>query len=138
MKGSTIRNLIAVALVSASALYGQSNQVVQANIPFDFQVGKQALSAGTYNVHRLNDSSRLLVIANRQYVKVNALLNPLTVEESDSAPKLVFLRYGDQYILSQICNGNGCASLPKQRTEQDRAFASSPETVTVYAAAGLP
>jgi hypothetical protein len=137
MKRSMVRNLVAVTLLSASALYGQSSQAVQANIPFDFQVGKQALAAGTYRVHRLNDSSHLLVFANKQHVKVTALANPRTIEISQSAPKLVFLKYGDQYILSQVCNGDGCANMAEpQRTGREWAFASAPEMVTVYA--GLP
>ncbi|GAC1648074.1 MAG: hypothetical protein NVS9B15_06710 [Acidobacteriaceae bacterium] len=136
MKRSMIRNLVAVTLLSASALYAQSSQKVQANIPFDFQVGSKALAAGTYSVRQLNDSSHMLLIENRQHVKVNAIARPRTTEASDARPKLVFSRYGDQYILSQVCNGDGCANMPKQRVEREWALAMAPEMVTVFA--GLP
>lgn len=104
MKTQFFRFLVlsfAFLIFSASA-FAQSGDQNSFEIPFSFNVGKDKLPAGKYEVKRVSSSSFLLRNATGDVAVI--ALSPLTINEKalENAEKLVFNRYGNQYFLRQI------------------------------------
>jgi hypothetical protein len=109
----------AIVLTASMALAGSSVRAsdVDVTVPFSFIVSAKALPPGTYHisvdaqqgktlVRGLNDG--VFVIANHVYV-------PDTAE-----PKLVFHRYGEDYVLREVWTGDGVENqLPEPRREKE-------------------
>ena len=134
MKRTMMNGLMAVALLAGTALHAQSSQKVVADVPFDFHGGSVALAAGAYMIQPASDSSSsVLRIANRDHARINSMAMSQSWKRDTGRPRLVFSRYGDEYFLSEICNGEECAELTKQRREREIAEVTSPESVTVIA-----
>ncbi len=73
---------------------------VRATIPFEFRMGQQVLSAGTYTVHH---SEGLLILRDANGGKATMGLTIATEPPTDSSTAvLVFHRYGDTYFLGEI------------------------------------
>ena len=120
MKRTMMNSLMAVALVAGSALHAQSTQKIHANVPFDFQAGKIAMAAGDYSIAPLSDNSVLtLKIADRNHVKVSGMANGITTKQDKGRPRLVFAHVDGQYFLTQVCNGEDCTQMTKQRRQRD-------------------
>ena len=137
MKRTMMNSLMAVALVAGSALHAQSTQKIHANVPFDFQAGKIAMAAGDYSIAPLSDNSVLtLKIADRNHVKVSGLANGITTKRDNGRPRLVFANVDGQYFLTQVCNGEDCTQMSKQRRQREmEARGASAEIVAVDAIA---
>ncbi len=87
-----------LGLAGASAM-AQTASKVEVDIPFEFSAGKATLKAGVYSIRR--NSANLLVLRNSDGKSV--ILNaPLTVESKDKGERLVFNRYGEKYVLTQV------------------------------------
>ena len=85
---------LAVGSVSA-----QTPGKVEVTIPFEFTAGKATLQAGVYSIRKT--SANLLVLRNSEGESV--ILNaPLSVESKDKGERLVFNRYGDEFVLTQV------------------------------------
>jgi len=110
--------LAAVAALSVPA--AQAGEV-RAKIPFSFTVNQKTLPPGTYNVS--NNSATLLVSG--VHDGALAITNALLGDRSTGA-KLVFHRYGDQYILREVWMGSGNGRvLPAPRMEREIASRSA-------------
>ena len=110
--------LAAVAALSVPA--AQAGEV-RAKIPFSFTVNHKTLPPGTYNVS--NNSATLLVSG--VHDGALAITNALLGDRSTGA-KLVFHRYGDQYILREVWMGSGNGRvLPAPRMEREIASRSA-------------
>jgi len=104
--------LIAIA-VFATALTtnasGQTGKTVRVNVSFDFQIGDRIYPAGEYWIESLNlQNDNILRIrsvgdANKQQIFFANHSNAGTSQ----TPKLVFLKYGDSYSLTQIVLDSG-------------------------------
>lgn len=93
-----------VFIVGASPfLYSQTQMTTLFNVqvPFDFRVGSSHLSAGHYRVLHVGSH---LILFQRDDGKAQGLIPVLVSDRplGESASKLVFNRYGDQYFLSQV------------------------------------
>lgn len=120
MKRTMMNSLMAVALVAGTALHAQSTQKVKANVPFDFHAGKTMMAAGVYKIAPLSDSAPLaLNVADSQHVKISTLANGTTWKKDEGRARLVFLRYEGEYFLTQVCNGEECTQLRKERRQQE-------------------
>ncbi|HEU0253710.1 MAG TPA: hypothetical protein VFR12_11815 [Pyrinomonadaceae bacterium] len=87
-----------LGLAGASAK-AQTASKVEVDIPFEFSAGKATLKAGVYSIRR--NSANLLVL--RDSVGKSVILNaPLSVESKDKGERLVFNRYGEKYVLTQV------------------------------------
>lgn len=103
MKTQFFRFLVlsfAFVVFSISA-FAQSGPLT-VEIPFNFHVGNERISAGKYELKRISTNSFLLRNESGS-VKVLAQ-TPLTLEDTkaETSEKLVFNRYGDKYFLRQI------------------------------------
>lgn len=84
-------------------------RVLTARIPFTFEVGKVKLPAGQYEIETVTTGSgtlqtiRLLNSTLVNYFYTNAV----ETYDRNSKPELVFHRYGNEYFLTQIRNGDG-------------------------------
>jgi len=105
MKNQTYR-LVAIlgiflglAVVSVRA---QAPSKVEVNIPFEFSAGKTTLQPGMYTIKRMSGNN---VTLRSEDGKSSVILNaPVTDTSSNpnAVERLVFVRYGEQYALSQI------------------------------------
>ena len=110
-------------LLVVSAAKAQSTNV-RANIPFDFVVGNQTLSAGTYQLSSIDNVRGITVrnLANREARMV------LTHDASKLQPSdntvLIFHRMGDEYFLSEIwVEGNSRGvEVPQSKIEKQMAM----------------
>ena len=97
-----IMMLAGVLAVCAQAQTNSSQRVI-ASIPFAFNVGKTTLPAGKYTITVLNPTSDRKTLQIRSLngrASAIVLTTTSSGRESDNA-KLVFERYGDQYVFAQ-------------------------------------
>lgn len=97
-----ILNLTAVAFVLLLGVATSQAQHLVASIPFDFQVGAQHMAAGQYEVGISGDgllTIRGLDTTDGAFVLTNSIGS---VDPGQEAPRLVFLRLGSAYHLSQV------------------------------------
>jgi hypothetical protein len=133
LKGFWAAGLVAVlAVLSVSADAAE----IRCNVPFSFTVNGNTLPAGTYRVSTETAQGTLFV---RGYAQAAFALTGRIESSKDTAAKLVFNKYGDQYILKEARMGGGIGrELPTSRLErtlaraaQDRKVATSVEQVVV-------
>ena len=127
-----------LAVVAAPA--GAQSIRIKSNIPFEFVYGDITMPAGEYDLrsNAVNGTVSLQsldqqVFANRFSVAAKAW-NPV----ADGKARLVFNRYGNQYYLSQIWDGQGVQGreFSQSRTERElakTAMARQFERVTILA-----
>ena len=103
---NTIYGLVAILGIflgfAVASVHAQEPSQVKVNIPFAFSVGKTTLQGGVYSIKRMSSNNVTLRIEDgKSSVIVNA---PVTHNSSDpeAVERLVFNRYGEQYVLSQI------------------------------------
>jgi hypothetical protein len=99
MKTQLLRTSL-VALMAAVIGYGQSSQM-RADIPFSFVAGGATLPAGEYTVDM---STRGIIVVKSVEQKASAVIFSMPVESLgvQSSSKLIFHRYGNTYLLSQV------------------------------------
>ncbi len=150
MKKQILSVVATLSLIVPMAIIGFAGLTyrVSAEIPFDFVVGNKQLKAGKYYVGRLstiNTTGTLIIRSDDAKDAVNFNVNGVT-DKSDQEPRLVFRRYGNQYFLAQIFDGesNQGFGLMKSKTEREVAKKNDtitlnngkPELVTIVAQAG--
>lgn len=126
-RSKTMRWRIAVVLVAllwaAPQVMAQNVRVV-ADIPFQFQVGQEARSAGEWTISRI-DSIAFPVIRLRHLTNGQTMLavgTPLyRLSNGPWEAKLVFNRYGDRYYLSEVW-GDGGVGVYLMPSEEERAL----------------
>jgi hypothetical protein len=131
--GSTMSRLSTVAgfLLSISLLAGplalvpaaQAQNGVIANIPFEFSVNNQRLTAGTYFLELT--SSHLMRLRNTRTRKGQFLMVlPEHTKATPSQGRLIFNRYGSNLYLSQvwISGSNEYSKCVQSRSERQSIF----------------
>jgi hypothetical protein len=106
-------------LIVVSSAQAQETRV-RADIPFDFIVGNQVLSAGEYMVASEGATNQVIVIrSNDRKTAVLALTNSCWSSKPSDTTKLVFHHLAGRYFLSQIwaAGNNGGRQLPASRFE---------------------
>ncbi len=133
LKGFWAAGLVAVlAVLSVSAEAAE----IKCNVPFSFTVNGKTLPAGTYRVSVEAAQGTLFV---RGSAQAALSLTGVIQSPKDTEAKLVFHKYGDQYILKQAWMGGGSGrELPESRLEralaraaQDRKVATGFERVVI-------
>jgi|WetSurMetagenome_2_1015567.scaffolds.fasta_scaffold550123_2 hypothetical protein len=131
----TILNILVLlisCLMASPARAGQ-DQILRANVPFDFIIGTTTFPAGAYSVAKDSPSGSLWVqsrTCNRAYILQTI---PLAPPDFSGKPRLVFNRHGSAYFLSQVVSDKtGKQGLIKSKREREMALASLlHQTVTV-------
>ena len=127
-------------LVVVSAHAQDPGAGIRASIPFDFIVEGKTLSAGQYEIRRINDEPTGLMIQNVYHRRDEALFQtePTDAHRVPNHSLLVFHRYGDSYFLSEIVSAGEETAEELRPTREERHMRSEmaknnaePETVTV-------
>jgi hypothetical protein len=114
LKGIGAASVLGAMLVLSAGVQAAD---VKANVPFTFAVNKKVLSPGTYTIST-NEATVLI----RGFNDGAVTLSQRTESQKAQSPKLVFHRYGDQYILREIWTGSGVGrQLPETRRERELA-----------------
>ena len=126
---------LAVAL--AAPLAAQTIRVT-ATVPFEFMVAGRSMPAGDYTVERAHSTAAIRVSNGSTGVLSLAMNSSASPQEQAGQALLIFHRYGDQYFLSRIVDGNRATGLelPASRTEKELSKTASIqkfETVGVLA-----
>jgi hypothetical protein len=120
--------IVSVSIVGFAGLSG----TVSANIPFDFTVGNKEFKAGKYSVERLfaSNSSDTLIIRSADSGDVaNFNVNRVS-GKGNSQARLVFRRYGNQYFLGQIFDGQSTEGFGLLKSKSERELAKKRDTIT--------
>jgi hypothetical protein len=120
------------AMLAAPVFQAQSD-ALEANIPFEFNVGKAVLPSGVYRIKPMNPST-LRIQSQDGHRGAIALIIGVSSSKEGDAGKLVFNRYGSQYFLSKVWRpgSHDGQELLKSRIEIEMAKnISRPEATTV-------
>jgi hypothetical protein len=105
-KGLTMLALIVTLATAAAVANGQTAQRVTAQVPFDFIVGDQTISAGACEVKGFTNGGAALIIQNAESRTSAVRLTNSVSKLNDSKPRLVFHRYGETYFLAEVWTGD--------------------------------
>jgi hypothetical protein len=131
-----VLGVLAMAMVlGAPKVQAQSRMV--AVVPFNFSVGQNSMMAGQYEVVSISLQTGELRNTNSDAAQL--FLKSVRVEANQSGhARLLFHKYGDQYFLSEIWDGNNNTGirLSESRREKEvslagNRFSDGPETVMV-------
>jgi hypothetical protein len=106
----TVVGVLTTMSVSAEALD------VRAKVPFTFTVNKATLPPGTYSISTTGASTVIL----RGASGGGAVSLTQALEKADAeGAKLVFHRYGEEYVLREIWSGSRGHKLPESKRERE-------------------
>ena len=118
---------LTISVVAAGECFARP-PVLHANIPFAFAVGDKWLPAGQYQIETVTTGSGTLQVIRHSSGGANTFLSTIALEahHGNSNTELVFHRYGNEYFLSQIWNGEGKArQLIESNQEKEAARSGS-------------
>ena len=105
-------------------------------VPFDFNVGTQALPAGQYTLDRGPAPRTMMIRSDDGRRAAIVLTQPMSSVVARHAGKLVFHRYGSTYFLSEVWSpDNDGQKLPTTNRERElAAMRTTPVHATIAAA----
>ena len=109
---------VALGMLTLSAPKPVAAADIRANVPFSFTVNKKVLPAGTYNVTSSNAHTLLI-----SSFGAGAITMGQRAESRSGSPRLVFHRYGTEYILREVWMG-GASGYQLSETKRERELAS--------------
>ena len=112
--------LICLSAVSSAKAQSTNRLVLQADIPFEFTIGKVTLPAGEYTVRSVSDSSDILQLRSADGHSVLVQMNSIIGKADDNA-KLIFNRYGNHYFFSQAWMPATQTGLEAPKSKAERA-----------------
>jgi hypothetical protein len=97
-------SLIIAASIWPAKAQAQIIGNLEAEIPFQFQVGNKTLPAGKYIIHQLEGSDLTVMQISSADGKQSALFDVESAEAKSTPEKteLIFNKYGDRYFLSEM------------------------------------
>ena|ERR1700719_4150192 len=114
----------AVGLLAALACSGLEAQTrLEANVPFEFHMGKSTLPAGDY---LFDYSSHLLVVHQQdgQHTAVMTLTSPVSRTKAPATGIVEFNRYGDSYFLAKVFTARSEEGEAVTKTAREKELAS--------------
>ena len=149
LKGTTmLMLLVAVTLATAVVSANAQSNPIKANIPFEFIVGDKTLPAGAYTVTAADAARDALMIQSADGKNSALRMSGPTEQKNKGRAQMVFHRYGQNYFLAQVWNGESTGrelakSKQERAVERELASISSKselarstyETIVVVAAA---
>jgi hypothetical protein len=125
---ATLSLIIPMSIIGFAGLSGS----VSANIPFDFMVGGKEFKAGKYSVSRLfasNTTDTLIIRSADKSEAANFNVNSVS-GKGESQARLIFRRYGNQYFLAQIFDGESREGYGLLKSKAEREAAKKRDTIT--------
>ena len=117
LKGAALAVVLGALTLSAPAPVAAAD--IRANVPFSFTVDKKVLPAGTYNVTSSNAHTLLI-----SSFGAGAITMGQRAESRSGSPRLVFHRYGNDYILREVWMGGG-SGYQLRETARERELAGN-------------
>jgi hypothetical protein len=111
-----------VALAAPRAFATPASFTLRAEVDFDFHVGNKRMPKGDYRIESVNNG--LIRVTNVKSGKSATI--PVVVDKMTNKPKtkLGFRRYGDQYFLRRIWDGqNEILEIKRSKAEKKAAKA---------------
>jgi hypothetical protein len=122
MRNRSFATLGTLALLGAASAFGQ--QIVRADIPFEFNIAGKLLPAGNYDV---SCTSGVVTVRSHTDGAFTMAGNIVSGGSEAAKPSLVFNRYGDKYFLEEVWSSPDSthgASLMKSKAEREIARAN--------------
>lgn len=134
LKVAAMLALIAgLTAASAAIANGQSQKRLVVQVPFDFNLGDQAVPAGQYDVIIPSNTGGALWVLNHDGEPQRMILARAAERRGDKAiSKLVFHRYGSTYFLAQAWMSGDNAGCEISKTKQERALERELGKVAAY------
>ena len=125
---ATLALIIPMSIIGFAGLSGS----VSANIPFDFLVGGKEFKAGRYSVSRLlaSSSSDTLIIRSADNSEAANFNVNIVSGKGESQARLIFRRYGNQYFLAQVFDGQSREGFGLMKSKAEREAAKKRDTIT--------
>ncbi|HXY50925.1 MAG TPA: hypothetical protein VEI01_15830 [Terriglobales bacterium] len=138
MKPQTIVTLLFLFVLGISATFfaqTQITRILDVTVPFDFVVGSQHLAAGPYQIFHIGSQLILLQSKDGKSIAIAPVMVSST-RPGKSYSKLVFNRYGDIYILSQVWTDDDMQMHQCYRSAEEKVLAtrmgkSATQTISV-------
>jgi len=102
IRSATMACLLVLIPVLLNAQMAIKQPLFRVDIPFAFSAGGTHLPAGHYYVSHPGDPYLLLIEKDDGRARAMVYVHPSATKTDESATKLVFNKYGDQYFLSQV------------------------------------
>lgn len=120
-------------LLAAASAYAQTINL-KADVPFNFVVNGRMLPSGEYTIQSLGVDKALTISGSGQKPSI-FLANTCSSLKASEHSKLVFHRYGDRYLLSEMwVEGNSVGrQLPISRREAQVAQNETAQQVVILA-----
>ena len=123
-----------LALLTVTPLFAQSPNPMRFETAFDFSVGDRALPAGEYTVSTIGSALQVRSMDNKQIATIltHSTSRPAVEEQG----KLVFNRYGNTYLLSEVWRPGELTGQELSKSSQERELAqgqSSPSQTILVA-----
>jgi hypothetical protein len=121
IRGLLILSGLICLIGSATVIAQQFNDRVAFTTTFPFTVGNATLPAGKYTVRSLEDETSVMEVSGvNTPTSVMLEVEPTTSEQPHNKSEVVFKKYGDKYVLSEVWqNGSTAGALAvKSRAEQ--------------------
>ncbi|HXI24972.1 MAG TPA: hypothetical protein VNG71_14000 [Pyrinomonadaceae bacterium] len=124
LKVAAMLMLIAgLTAASAAVANGKSTKRLVVQVPFDFNIGDQAVPAGQYDVIIPSNTGGALWILNHDGEPQRMILvRSAERRGGQMIAKLVFHRYGSTYFLAQAWMSGESAGCELSKTKQERAL----------------
>jgi hypothetical protein len=130
--------ILALAMIVSVAPLAQAQARTRASVPFEFSLDQKSMPAGIYEISALNN--RVLLVRNLETKDARLVIESMNVEASTAAgiphAKMVFHKYGDQYFLAELWNGQSSIGIafPESKQEKELKWARDthqPEVVVI-------
>jgi hypothetical protein len=121
MRAAVAATMMAVSAGSVRTAAPAGEEKVRGRIPFSFTVNTKTLPPGTYTVS-VDPAQGLLEVRDLTHgaFAISAAFDDRRTPDT----KLVFHRYGDQYVLREVWMGGGAGrELPEPRRERELSAA---------------
>jgi hypothetical protein len=127
MLRKTFPLFLTALLVALSATFAFATPAasfrIRADIDFDFYVGSKRLPKGEYTIESVNESGLIRVTSVKKGKSVSILTTKGKLTNKPKT-KLGFRRYGEQYFLRKVWDGqNDILELPRSSAEKKAAKA---------------
>ena len=106
---ASVIGVLATLAVPAEALD------LRAKVPFSFSVNQRTLSPGTYTVSTTGAGTVMLNGFGGGAISLTIALQ----DSKQEGAKLVFHRYGEQYVLREVWSGGNGRKLPEPKIERE-------------------
>jgi hypothetical protein len=127
MKKQTLILVGVLSLLMAAGSAVAQTIDVRGDVPFNFIVGKQMLSAGEYELSSLGRGDGKTLLIRDSDGKPVTMVNSIRAEsvQASDKTKLVFNRYGDHYFLAQVWIEGEKAARQFSKSPREKEMASN-------------